>query len=306
MQAAPAEVPEQALRSEVNQCSPEVAQESPTPPEDNSGGRAMQVRVPGTQAWLCMKEILEDNGSPVDLPVLDFPNDMDDELTNISQQTLQDVLGTLQTPPSVTRRSTDAAAITEAPPTTPIVRPASSNPAEDTGTTFKRTVVGVQRELAKEVRVRMQNVAASIEGMCTCMMSSAVQAAAMQVLPSLLLGLQQCVSDFTTAVRELPQHLASQTFHCMHECNHDPLRANLATYHSDIAATLKNQQFLLAAVMPLIAPKLAATGNSDSTSSNTEVCVAPSNPPPPRIEETTRTSEDEDMEQITFNHMSTW
>ncbi|KAJ1174590.1 hypothetical protein NDU88_006410 [Pleurodeles waltl] len=40
-QAAPAEVPEQALRSGVNRCSPEVAQESPTPPEDNSGGRAL-------------------------------------------------------------------------------------------------------------------------------------------------------------------------------------------------------------------------------------------------------------------------
>ncbi|KAJ1178962.1 hypothetical protein NDU88_004201 [Pleurodeles waltl] len=49
-QAAPAEVPEQALRSRVKQCSPEVAQWSPTPPEDNLGGRAMQVRVPWTQA----------------------------------------------------------------------------------------------------------------------------------------------------------------------------------------------------------------------------------------------------------------
>ncbi|KAJ1091030.1 hypothetical protein NDU88_004158 [Pleurodeles waltl] len=58
-QAAPAEVPEQALRSGVKRCSPEVAQESPTPPEDNSGGRAMQLRVPWTQAWLCPKEILE-------------------------------------------------------------------------------------------------------------------------------------------------------------------------------------------------------------------------------------------------------
>ncbi|KAJ1125786.1 hypothetical protein NDU88_004208 [Pleurodeles waltl] len=57
-QAAPAEVPEQALRSGVKRCSPEVAQESPTPPDDNSGGRAMQVRVPGTQAWPCTKEIL--------------------------------------------------------------------------------------------------------------------------------------------------------------------------------------------------------------------------------------------------------
>ncbi|KAJ1088443.1 hypothetical protein NDU88_001600, partial [Pleurodeles waltl] len=52
------------------------------------------------------------------------------------------------------------------PPATPIVRPASSNTAEDsddTGTSFERTVVGVQRELAKEVRVGMQNMAASLE-----------------------------------------------------------------------------------------------------------------------------------------------
>ncbi|KAJ1170036.1 hypothetical protein NDU88_001917 [Pleurodeles waltl] len=56
-QAAPAEVPEQALQSGVKRCSPKVAQERPTPPEDNSGGRAMQVRLPWTQAWLCTKEI---------------------------------------------------------------------------------------------------------------------------------------------------------------------------------------------------------------------------------------------------------
>ncbi|KAJ1161819.1 hypothetical protein NDU88_002300 [Pleurodeles waltl] len=106
-------------------------------------------------------------------------------------------------------------------------------------------------------------------------------------------------------VRGLPQHLASQTFHCVHDCNHDPLRADLAAYHSDVAAILKNQQLLLAAVMPLIAPQLADTGNSDSTSSNTEVCVAPSNRPQPKAEETTHTSEDEDVEQITFTRRST-
>ncbi|KAJ1178961.1 hypothetical protein NDU88_004200 [Pleurodeles waltl] len=56
--AAPAEVPEQALQCGVNRSSPEVTKEGPTTPEDNSGGRALQVRVPGTQAWLCTKEIL--------------------------------------------------------------------------------------------------------------------------------------------------------------------------------------------------------------------------------------------------------
>ncbi|KAJ1098180.1 hypothetical protein NDU88_003296 [Pleurodeles waltl] len=52
-QAAPAEVPEQALRRRVNRSSPEVTKEGPTTPEDNSGGRALQVRV-------CTKEILEE------------------------------------------------------------------------------------------------------------------------------------------------------------------------------------------------------------------------------------------------------
>ncbi|KAJ1202738.1 hypothetical protein NDU88_006535 [Pleurodeles waltl] len=33
-------------------------------------------------------QLQEDDGSPGDMPVLDFPDDMDDELTNISQQTL--------------------------------------------------------------------------------------------------------------------------------------------------------------------------------------------------------------------------
>ncbi|KAJ1152706.1 hypothetical protein NDU88_005481 [Pleurodeles waltl] len=242
------------------------------------------------------------------MPVQDYPDDMDDELTNIRHQTLQDVLGTLQTPPSVTRMSTEQADITEDPPTTPIVEPASSNTAEDsddTGTSFERTVVRVQRELAKEVRVGMQTMAASLEGVHLCMMSSADQAAAMQALTTILQGLQQTVKEFTTAVRELPQHLAPQTFHCMHKCNHDPLRANLVAYHRDVAAVLKNQQILLAAVLPFRPSQVAATGMSDSTSSNTEVCVAPSQPLPPRTEEATHTSEEEEMEQITFTRKST-
>ncbi|KAJ1138973.1 hypothetical protein NDU88_005352 [Pleurodeles waltl] len=34
----------------------EVAQRSPTSPETNLESRAMQVRVPWTQAWLCTKD----------------------------------------------------------------------------------------------------------------------------------------------------------------------------------------------------------------------------------------------------------
>ncbi|KAJ1105125.1 hypothetical protein NDU88_002533 [Pleurodeles waltl] len=198
-------------------------------------------------------QMQEDDGSPVDMPVLDLPDDMDDELTNISQQTLQDVLGTLQTPPSIARRSTNTAAITEDPPTTPIVRHVSSNPAgdsDDIGTSFERTVIGVLWELAKEVRVGMQNMAASLEGVRLCMMSTAEQAAAMQGRTSILQELQQSVKEISTAVRELTQH----TFQCVHKCNIDPLRVDLSAYHSDVAAILKNQQLLLAAVLPLIAP----------------------------------------------------
>ncbi|KAJ1155012.1 hypothetical protein NDU88_007748 [Pleurodeles waltl] len=39
--------------------------------------------------------MLDDDGSPVDLPVLDYPDDLDDQLTATSQEILQDVLGTL-------------------------------------------------------------------------------------------------------------------------------------------------------------------------------------------------------------------
>ncbi|XP_069077461.1 uncharacterized protein [Pleurodeles waltl] len=126
----------------------------------------------------------EDDGSPVDLSVLDYPDDLDDHLTTISQETLQDVLGTLQTPTPVARRSSHVAAIPEDASTTPIEWTASSNTAEDsddTGTTFERSVVGVQQELAKEVRVRMQTTAASLEVMRMCMMTSTEQSAAIQV-----------------------------------------------------------------------------------------------------------------------------
>ncbi|KAJ1081663.1 hypothetical protein NDU88_001841 [Pleurodeles waltl] len=230
------------------------------------------------------------------------------KLTNISKLTLQDVLETLQTPPSVTRRSTELAAITEDPPTTPIVRPAISNTVEDsdnTGTSFERTVVGVQRELAKEVRVGMQTMAASLEGVRSCMMSTEEQAAAMQGRTTILQEVEKRLKEISTAVIQLTQHLQQQSCQRVHECNIEPLRVDLAAYHRDVAAILKNQQILLAEVLPLRPPQLAATGMCDSTSSHTEVCVAPSQLPPPRAEETTHTSEDEDLEQITFIRKST-
>ncbi|KAJ1172697.1 hypothetical protein NDU88_004541 [Pleurodeles waltl] len=147
-------------------------------------------------------------------------------------------------------------------------------------------------------------MAASLEGVHTCMMSTAEQAAAMQGRTSILQELEKRLKEISTAVRELTQHLQQQSCQRMHECNIEPLRADLAAY-SDVAAILKIQQLLLAAVLPLIAPQLVATGLSDSTPSNTEVCVAPSQPPPPWARETTHTSEDEDVEQITFARKST-
>ncbi|XP_069058083.1 uncharacterized protein [Pleurodeles waltl] len=167
----------------------------------------------------------DDDGSPADMPVQFYPDDMDDELTNISLQTLQDVLGTLQTPPSVTRRSTEQAAITEDPPTTQIVRPASSNTAEDsddTGTSFERTVVGVQRELAKEVRVGMQTMAASLEGVRLCMMSTDEQRAAMQGRTNILQELEKRLKEINTAVIQLTQHLEQQSCQRVHKCNIAP------------------------------------------------------------------------------------
>ncbi|KAJ1122304.1 hypothetical protein NDU88_000797 [Pleurodeles waltl] len=257
------------------------------------------------QETKCMQE---EDGSPADMPVPEYPDDIDDELTNIPQETIQEVLGTLQTPPSVTRRSTEQAAITEEPPTTRILRPASSNTAEDsddTGTSFEQTVVGVQRELFKEVQVGMQTMATSFEGVRSCMMSSADQAATMQALTSILQKQQKSLKEISTAVIQLTQHLQQQSCQRVHECNIEPLRANLAAYHRDVAAILKNQQILLAAVLPFRPSKVAATGMSDSTSSNIEVCVAPSQPRPTRTEEATHTSEEEDMEQITFTWKST-
>ncbi|KAJ1190483.1 hypothetical protein NDU88_007221 [Pleurodeles waltl] len=205
-------------------------------------------------------------------------------------------------PPSVTRRSTEQAAIAEDPHTTPIVQPASSNTAEDsddTATSFERTVVGVQRELAKEVRVGMQTMAASLEGVCLCMVSTEEQAAAMQGRTTILQEVEKRLKEMSTAVIQLTQHLQQQFCQHMHKCNIELLRADLAAYHRDVVAILKNQQILLTAVLPLRPPQVAATGMSDSTSTHTEVCVAPSQTPPPRAEEATHTSEDEDQEQIT-------
>ncbi|KAJ1217994.1 hypothetical protein NDU88_005580, partial [Pleurodeles waltl] len=83
--------------------------------------------------------------------------------------------------------------------------------------------------------------------------------------------------DLTTAERELPQHLPSQSCSCMHDIKLDPmhhelasLRADMAVYHRDVAAILNNQQLLLAAVMPYVVPQMAAAGNLESTSPTTE------------------------------------
>ncbi|KAJ1126246.1 hypothetical protein NDU88_004654 [Pleurodeles waltl] len=59
-QAAPAKVPEQALGRKVNRSPREVTKGSPTTPEDNSEGCALQEGVPGTKACPCTKEILEE------------------------------------------------------------------------------------------------------------------------------------------------------------------------------------------------------------------------------------------------------
>ncbi|KAJ1153568.1 hypothetical protein NDU88_006327 [Pleurodeles waltl] len=239
------------------------------------------------------------------MPVPDFPDDIDDEPINIPQETIQKVLETLQTPPSVTRRSTEQAAIAEEPPNCKTCHSSTAEDSDDTGTSFERTVVGVQRELAMEVRVGMQTMAASLEGMRLCMMSSGGQAAAMQALTSILQELQKIQKEIITAVIQLTQHLQQQSCQLVHECNIEPLRADLAAYHRDVAAILKNQQALLAAVLPLRPSQGAATGMSDSTSSNTEVCVAPSQPTTTRTKQATHTSEEEDMEQITFTRKST-
>ncbi|KAJ1190423.1 hypothetical protein NDU88_007161 [Pleurodeles waltl] len=148
-------------------------------------------------------------------------------------------------------------------------------------------------------------MAPSLEGVRSCMMSTEEQAAAMQGRSTILQEVEKRLKEISTAIIQLTQHLQQQSCQCVHKCNMEPLRADLAAYHRDVAAILKSQQILLAAVLPLRPPQVAATGMSDSMSSNTEVCVAPSQPPPPRDEETTHTSEDEDVEQISFTRKST-
>ncbi|KAJ1152517.1 hypothetical protein NDU88_005292 [Pleurodeles waltl] len=147
-------------------------------------------------------------------------------------------------------------------------------------------------------------MAASLEGVRSCMMSTEEQVAAMQGRSTILQEVEKRLKEISTAVIQLTQHLQQQSCQRVHECNIEPLRADLAAYHHDVAAILKNQQILRAAVLPLRPSQVAATWMSDSTSSNTEVCVAPSQPPPTRTEEATHTSE-EDMEQITFTRKST-
>ncbi|KAJ1093420.1 hypothetical protein NDU88_006521 [Pleurodeles waltl] len=55
-QVAPGEVPETGTTRMRETVLAEVAQRSPTSPETNLESRAMQVRVPCTQAWLCTKD----------------------------------------------------------------------------------------------------------------------------------------------------------------------------------------------------------------------------------------------------------
>ncbi|KAJ1212457.1 hypothetical protein NDU88_000117 [Pleurodeles waltl] len=56
LQVAPGEVPETGTTTMRETVLTEVAQRSPTSPETNLESRAMQVRVPWTQAWLCTKD----------------------------------------------------------------------------------------------------------------------------------------------------------------------------------------------------------------------------------------------------------
>ncbi|KAJ1211938.1 hypothetical protein NDU88_007286 [Pleurodeles waltl] len=55
-QVAPTEVPETGTKRMRETVLAEVAQRGPTSPETNLESRAMQVRVPWTQAWLCTKD----------------------------------------------------------------------------------------------------------------------------------------------------------------------------------------------------------------------------------------------------------
>ncbi|KAJ1172346.1 hypothetical protein NDU88_004193, partial [Pleurodeles waltl] len=64
----------------------------------------------GEVFWFEDPDAAKDDGSPADMPVPEHPDDMDDELINIPQETIQEVLGILQTPPSVTSSRSTAGA----------------------------------------------------------------------------------------------------------------------------------------------------------------------------------------------------
>ncbi|KAJ1085878.1 hypothetical protein NDU88_006002 [Pleurodeles waltl] len=69
-QVAPGEVPETGTTRMRETVLAEVAQRSPTSPETNLESRAMQVRVPWTQAWLCTKDFRRKcTGAPVAVKV---------------------------------------------------------------------------------------------------------------------------------------------------------------------------------------------------------------------------------------------
>ncbi|KAJ1081767.1 hypothetical protein NDU88_001942 [Pleurodeles waltl] len=72
-QAAPAEVPEQALRSGVNRSSPEVTKAGTTMPEDNSGGRALQVRVSGPRLGCAQRKSWKSAQEPEQLQITRYP-----------------------------------------------------------------------------------------------------------------------------------------------------------------------------------------------------------------------------------------
>ncbi|KAJ1171577.1 hypothetical protein NDU88_003438 [Pleurodeles waltl] len=116
-------------------------------------------------------------------------------------------------------------------------------------------------------------MAASIKGMRTCLVTANEHTAAYQGTHSPLCGFHSCLKDIAAAMREMLQQLPSQTGRSIMEYKLDSiqrevasLRADTAVCHRDVAANLKNQKFLLAAVMPYAISEMAATGNWDSTS----------------------------------------
>ncbi|XP_069095226.1 myb-related transcription factor, partner of profilin-like [Pleurodeles waltl] len=138
--------------------------------------------------------------APAELPVLDCSDDVDDQLPTIDAETLQEVLCSFQTSSLVTGRTHSVTGSPHEPPNnqhTALTSPAIALDSEDPDITFQRTTLGVQWELAQQVRVGMETMAGSLEGVQRHPLSSTWTRA--------VLGPHSCCPEAEAGIIALPK-----------------------------------------------------------------------------------------------------